>query len=370
MTVQILFCTQSARSASRESARTKGSVPSRASVPVSSVNDTDPDEKLQQSIYDDVAKLTSSHELVPSDHPEEKHVEFASNTELIHINAPLAPLESGKVGDDRSRESEDDNDHQEINNNPSIVLNVNTVHTVTVPVPTQPTLRLDDNQAMLYTPNDTLEGISLVPCSFNEDFIGDPTPRVSTNQIHHILDRRSSAVMRHNQHQEENVIIHKALKKANDEKLKTAIKYLVSQHSHPQHRKFSTLQYIAQFLYNNDTLDKEEIGEMLGALDTKTLFTEQQHRQLLMLYVSQLNFTGQSFDTAFRHFLTDSGFRLPKEAQKIERLLMAFSKIFIKHNPHYFDGSDETALLLSYGMLMLNTDLHNPNMKVCCEWKY
>ena len=139
----------------------------------------------------------------------------------------------------------------------------------------------------------------------------------------------------------------------------------MSQHSHPQHRKVSTLQYIAEFLYNNDSLDKEEIGEMIGALETKTLFSERQHAQLLMLYVSQLNFTGQSFDTAFRHFLTDSGFRLPKEAQKIERLLMAFSKIFIKHNPHYFGGSDETALLLAYGMLMLNTDLHNPNMKVC-----
>ncbi len=45
-----------------------------------------------------------------------------------------------------------------------------------------------------------------------------------------------------------------------------------------------------------------------------------------------------SFDNAFRPFLTDSGYRLPKEAPKIERLLIAFSKVFIKHNPHYFPG--------------------------------
>ena len=156
-----------------------------------------------------------------------------------------------------------------------------------VMVPAEPTLRLDDTGAMLWTPNDTLEAISIRPITLTDGFVGDFEPRIV-----HDHNRRSSAVMRHNQHQEENVIINKALKKANDEKLKTAIKFLVAQHSHPQHRKFSTLQYIAEFLYNNDTLDKEQIGELIAALET-SLFTERQHAQLLMLYVAQLNFTGQ-----------------------------------------------------------------------------
>ncbi len=70
-----------------------------------------------------------------------------------------------------------------------------------------------------------------------------------------------------------------------------------------------------------------------------------------MLDVSQLNFTGQSFDNAFRHFLTDTG------------LLVAFSRVFIIHNPHYFSGSNESTLFVAYGMLILNIELHDPRIK-------
>jgi len=271
---------------------------------------------------------------------EEKRVEFA---EVIPSSIPLQSR--------RAVEEEERKGDYPVDEEGNVMM---------APPINRPTLLLDDTEAVLWTPNDTLEAIAIRPLSLNDEFVGDFQPRFVG------LGRRSSAVMRHNLHQEENLILAKALKKANEDKLKSAIKFLVSQHSNPkqQHRKFSTLQYIAEFLYNNETLDKEEIGEFIGALDSGSLFSERQHAQLLMLYVSQLNFVGQSFDTAFRHFLTDSGFRLPKEAQKIERLLVAFSKIFIKHNAHYFDGSDETALLLAYGMLMLNTDLHNPNMKL------
>ena len=125
--------------------------------------------------------------------------------------------------------------------------------------------------------------------------------------------------------------------------------------------RYCTLKFIATFLYSNETLDKEGVGEFISALETSAL-SEQQHRDLLLLYLAQINFTGQSFDTAFRHFLTDCGFSLPKEAQKIDRLMDAFSHAFSRDNPHVF-GSTDQALVLSYGVLMLNTELHNPKAR-------
>eukprot|EP01083_Nonionella_stella_P038841 105598_1 len=211
-------------------------------------------------------------------------------------------------------------------------------------VATHPSILLDDIQV-----------------SVNMDASTDESAFVNRTRSF-IPQRRSSAVFRHTQHQEENMIIAKALKKSRSEKLKRAVGFLVSHQHNDVYHKFSTLQYIAEFLYTHESiLDKEEVGEFISALETKQLFNEKQHHDLLMLYVGQLNFSGQTFDTAFRHFLTDSGFRLPKEAQKIERLLIAFSQIFVAHNPQW--QSSDTALFLAYGVLLLNTELHDPRLQ-------
>ena len=39
------------------------------------------------------------------------------------------------------------------------------------------------------------------------------------------------------------------------------------------------------------------------------------------------------FDIAVRHFLTKCGFRLPGEAQKIDRLVTAFAQCYWEDNP-------------------------------------
>ena len=69
-----------------------------------------------------------------------------------------------------------------------------------------------------------------------------------------------------------------------------------------------------------------------------------------------------TYDSGFRHFLTDCGFKLPKEAQKIDRLIEAFAHSFSRDNPSIFKDVDQV-LVLSYGVLMLNTELHNPKAK-------
>lgn len=74
-------------------------------------------------------------------------------------------------------------------------------------------------------------------------------------------------------------------------------------------------------------------------------------------YVDELSFKGLIFDDAIRRFL--SGFRLPGEAQKIDRLMEKFAERYCKDNPGTFKNAD-TAYVLAYAVIMLNTDAHNP----------
>ena len=56
-------------------------------------------------------------------------------------------------------------------------------------------------------------------------------------------------------------------------------------------------------------------------------------------------------------------FRLPGEAQKIDRLMEKFAERFVSCNPETFKSAD-VAYVLAYSVIMLNTDAHNPGVKV------
>jgi hypothetical protein len=56
------------------------------------------------------------------------------------------------------------------------------------------------------------------------------------------------------------------------------------------------------------------------------------------------------------------GFRLPGEAQKIDRLMEKFAERFVKCNPGSFKSAD-VAYVLAYSVIMLNTDAHNPQVR-------
>ncbi|URD90555.1 hypothetical protein MUK42_27967 [Musa troglodytarum] len=107
---------------------------------------------------------------------------------------------------------------------------------------------------------------------------------------------------------------------------------------------------IAQFLKTTLSLDKAMIGEYLG-----------QHEELplavMHAYVDSMKFSGLEFDTAIREFL--KGFRLPGEAQKIDRIMEKFAECYCADNPGLFKNAD-TAYVLAYAVIMLNTDAHNP----------
>nr|GEV84373.1 brefeldin A-inhibited guanine nucleotide-exchange protein 5 [Tanacetum cinerariifolium] len=107
---------------------------------------------------------------------------------------------------------------------------------------------------------------------------------------------------------------------------------------------------VAQFLRNTSTLDKAMIGDYLG-----------QHAEfslaVMHAYVDTMNFYGMKFHTAIREFL--KGFRLPGEAQKIDRIMEKFAERYCSDNPGLFQSAD-TAYVLAYAVIMLNTDAHNP----------
>uniref|UniRef100_A0A8C7DHZ8 Cytohesin 1b n=1 Tax=Oncorhynchus kisutch TaxID=8019 RepID=A0A8C7DHZ8_ONCKI len=88
----------------------------------------------------------------------------------------------------------------------------------------------------------------------------------------------------------------------------------------------NTSDDIAQFLYKGEGLNKTAIGDYLG------------ERQFLW------------------------SFRLPGEAQKIDRMMEAFAQRYCHCNPGVFQHSD-TCYVLSFAVIMLNTSLHNPNVK-------
>ena len=125
------------------------------------------------------------------------------------------------------------------------------------------------------------------------------------------------------------------------------------------------------FLANKDKLDKTQMGEALGrepdAAFVKDKDVVDAERggpgfwvRILHHFVEALDFTGLPFDDAIRLFL--AGFRLPGEAQKIDRIMEKFAERYTLLNPTVFPSSD-TAFILAFSVIMLNTDLHNPSIK-------
>ncbi|KAL6077642.1 Cytohesin-4 [Balamuthia mandrillaris] len=111
---------------------------------------------------------------------------------------------------------------------------------------------------------------------------------------------------------------------------------------------------IAHFLRNASGLNKTQIGVFLGEPDPVTL-------DILKHYLDAISFRGLRIDDGLRLFLSD--FRLPGEAQKIDRLMEAFAIRYCADNPDSVFPNTDTAYLLSFAIIMLNTDAHNDAIK-------
>jgi len=109
---------------------------------------------------------------------------------------------------------------------------------------------------------------------------------------------------------------------------------------------------IARFLHQEERLDKAQIGEYLGEGDER-------HIEIMHAFVDYLDFTKMRFVDALRRFL--QSFRLPGEAQKIDRFMLKFANRYVTGNPNAFANAD-TAYVLAYSVILLNTDLHSSNV--------
>ncbi|XP_070765753.1 brefeldin A-inhibited guanine nucleotide-exchange protein 2 [Enoplosus armatus] len=117
----------------------------------------------------------------------------------------------------------------------------------------------------------------------------------------------------------------------------------------------ATAEDISQFLHQEDRLDTTQVGEFLGE-------NIKFNKEVMYCYVDQLDFCGRDFVSALRAFL--EGFRLPGEAQKIDRLMEKFAARYLECNQgQTLFASADTAYVLAYSIIMLTTDLHSPQVK-------
>lgn len=111
---------------------------------------------------------------------------------------------------------------------------------------------------------------------------------------------------------------------------------------------------IAEFFRNKEIgLDKTSIGDYLG--EDKPV-----NKAVLEALVKGQDFRGAELDVALRSFLAI--FRLPGEAQKIDRMMENFANKYCEDNPDKFANAD-CAFVLCFALIMLQTDLHNPGIK-------
>jgi cytohesin len=115
----------------------------------------------------------------------------------------------------------------------------------------------------------------------------------------------------------------------------------------------NTADDVAQFLFKGEGLNKTAIGDYLGERNEFNM-------QVLKAFVNLHEFTDTILVQALRMFLWS--FRLPGEAQKIDRMMECFAQRYCELNPDVFTNTD-TCYVLSFSIIMLNTSLHNPNVK-------
>ncbi|KAK0584989.1 hypothetical protein LWI29_021769 [Acer saccharum] len=112
-------------------------------------------------------------------------------------------------------------------------------------------------------------------------------------------------------------------------------------------------QSVAFFFRYTTGLDKNLIGDFLGNHDEFCV-------QVLQKFAGIFDFRDMNLDTALRLFI--GTFRLPGESQKIQRVLEAFAERYYEQSQDILTNKD-AALLLSYSLILLNTDQHNVQVK-------
>ncbi|TFK93603.1 Sec7-domain-containing protein [Polyporus arcularius HHB13444] len=111
---------------------------------------------------------------------------------------------------------------------------------------------------------------------------------------------------------------------------------------------------IARFLLETDGLNKAAIGEYLGEGDEENI-------AIMHAFVDLLDLSNMPFVDALRAFL--QSFRLPGEAQKIDRFMLKFAERYMSANSNTPFANADTAYVLAFSIILLNTDAHSRQIK-------
>jgi len=134
-----------------------------------------------------------------------------------------------------------------------------------------------------------------------------------------------------------------------NEKPKAGLAYLASQKIIDN---VESPQSIAKFLRGTSRIDKRVLGEYLS---------KKGNESLLIAFLDTFDFKDLRIDEALRQLL--NSFRLPGESQLIERIVVDFAKKYLDDSHTNDIAEVDAAYVLTYAIIMLNTDQHNPNIK-------
>ena len=129
--------------------------------------------------------------------------------------------------------------------------------------------------------------------------------------------------------------------------LKINSEYYVEENIDQKSNKFAT------FLFLSQHIDPKKIVELLGT--NKPL-----NQLLLKKYMHNLNFNGKNLVSALRLFCIN--FLLYGEAQVIERIINEFCNEYFEENLDSACKNKDNVIVLTYALIMLNTDLYNPTV--------
>ncbi|PYH44546.1 Sec7 domain-containing protein [Aspergillus saccharolyticus JOP 1030-1] len=109
---------------------------------------------------------------------------------------------------------------------------------------------------------------------------------------------------------------------------------------------------VARFLKGTARLSKKVLGEFIS---------KRSNEKLLDAFVDLFDFSGQSVVDALRDLL--GAFRLPGESPLIERIVTTFTDKYMQKAKPTEVADKDALFVLTYGIIMLNTDLYNSNIR-------
>ncbi|KAK4046649.1 GDP/GTP exchange factor for ARF [Microbotryomycetes sp. JL201] len=108
---------------------------------------------------------------------------------------------------------------------------------------------------------------------------------------------------------------------------------------------------LARFFKTTPRLDKKLLGDFISRPD---------QIDVLRAFMRLMDFKGKIICDAMREML--EAFRLPGEAQQIARITETFAEVYFETKPAEIRSQD-AVYVLAYSVILLNTDLHNPQVR-------